>query len=857
MKKRIIVSSAIGLFLLIGCSTEPIIEKNYIFTFNFDDGEKISTSVGQNQLLTYTLPSPSKEGYTFNGWYCDEELTKQFDISYFDENDSVNLFPSWKINEYSIALLSEDSEVLTYTFNYKDKINLVVDTELYDYSFYLDESFTKPLDLSHMPAYDFNVYLKTTVKTVSYSFNTCSDVIVNPVIIARSMINEFELPDLVREGYSFDGWYVDSQFTIPYTASYFDNSDSVNLNAKWIINVHNVNLHTNDGLIKYQFCYGDIIDIPPIQSFEHDFISYYLDDTFNQRFDCYLMPDYDIDLYPCFCEHNWKYNSNSVIKEMYCVECGYHTFPIIEIKTASLELTKEYSDCFVNVNSGNQTYDMSDVACSIKVRGNGSATYPKKPYRLKFNSKQIMLGLNDNLSAKSWVLLAEYHGYSIKDLIAMDIAKSIYHGDYYSTDYSFVKLYLNNEYEGIYLLAEQQQINKGRINVPEATIDSGVLTGYLVELDYYAEEEEYYFEIDYKHDLIFANGEPLDKDNAVSTYTIKSDIYTNEQQLFIQKVFQNTYDVLYDSLWTDHSDLVLNPYKTLDSNFDIIQDPLLTSPKEAVSKVIDYDSLIRMFLIQEITENYDVGYSSFYFAFDGSSPNPKIVFNAPWDFDFSLLNVNTTPEYPYLLSKNSTWHQYYNFWFMLFSNSDWFLEDLAHYYMDNEIELLVNNTINKVNSFIDVYIDELYDNYCRWPDILAVDERYYVNFVRYYNIMTSNVLNSLRRKLNDLSIYFSNHITTGYNVSFINETNATVVVYYDESLTELAPNNPYVLNDMSGDGQVYFEVLLDPSYEIESISIDGTYKNLKTLSVLGHDNAYKITKVGSNLSVTINTTLGE
>ncbi len=32
----------------------------------------------------------------------------------------------------------------------------------------------------------------------------------------------------------------------------------------------------------------------------------------------------------------------------------------------------------------------------------------KKPYRIKFDKKQVMLGLNNDLSAKSWVLLAEY-----------------------------------------------------------------------------------------------------------------------------------------------------------------------------------------------------------------------------------------------------------------------------------------------------------------------------------------------------------------------------------------------------------------------------------------------------------------
>ena len=66
----------------------------------------------------------------------------------------------------------------------------------------------------------------------------------------------------------------------------------------------------------------------------------------------------------------------------------------------------------------------------------------------------------------------------------------------YASDYKHVNVYMNGEYNGVYLLAEQQQANGNRIRLNEAETDyTGTDIGYLLELDNYAKEEDYYFEI--------------------------------------------------------------------------------------------------------------------------------------------------------------------------------------------------------------------------------------------------------------------------------------------------------------------------------------------------------------------------
>ena len=59
----------------------------------------------------------------------------------------------------------------------------------------------------------------------------------------------------------------------------------------------------------------------------------------------------------------------------------------------------------------------------------------------------------------------------------------------------------------------------------------------------------------------------------------------------------------------------------------------------------------------------------------------------------------------------------------------------------------------------------------------------------------------------------------------------------------------YDLNDVSGDGQINFKIIIDDSYELDSINITGEYKNLKGAEETGVDNVYRITKITSDLEI--------
>ncbi len=85
--------------------------------------------------------------------------------------------------------------------------------------------------------------------------------------------------------------------------------------------------------------------------------------------------------------HKIWHQSLDSIYSMYCIECGYKSFPVIRISSDDA-FSKEYVDAKVCVESGYNYYDFEDADCQIKIRGNGTATYDKKPYRLKFKKSK-------------------------------------------------------------------------------------------------------------------------------------------------------------------------------------------------------------------------------------------------------------------------------------------------------------------------------------------------------------------------------------------------------------------------------------------------------------------------------------
>ncbi len=168
--------------------------------------------------------------------------------------------------------------------------------------------------------------------------------------------------------------------------------------------------------------------------------------------------------------------SSKGFKKNYFVKVNWNkkvAIPHIYITTegnAGITSKENYVQADISID-GRNIYSNYTGTTKIKGRGNSTWGYPKKPYRLKLDSKASLLGLS---AEKDWVLLANYlDGTNMLNAIAMKTGKLL--DIPYANNIIPVELTLNGEYKGLYMFTEQVEVESNRVNAGDG--------GVLLELD--------------------------------------------------------------------------------------------------------------------------------------------------------------------------------------------------------------------------------------------------------------------------------------------------------------------------------------------------------------------------------------
>ena len=412
-----------------------------------------------------------------------------------------------------------------------------------------------------------------------------------------------------------------------------------------------------------------------------------------------------------------KFRVDPQIREGYFTKISSETsFPIVHITTANgqeIVSLEDYVDSLIEVTNCDSVYELGAEG-GIRVRGNASANYGdvdwirhnQVSYRIKFAENQSMLGLNDFARCKSWVLLKSYEA-AVENYLAFKLAKAINGGDYYCSDSVFVQLYINEEYEGVYLLCEQTQANSERVDINEAEPDyTGTDIGYLVELDNYATGDDHpYFWLNYNKEEItdIAGTSRVPRKYA---YSVKNDLYSDEQLGFIEKYFEAAWEIPMRAIRDGE-------YYRLGEDFELIpaQDEF-ASAYDCVSQVFDIESVVDMYILYEIVNDQDVGGGSFFFAVDfGDDPKyEKLTMVAPWDFDWAYYDYSSDADGGLYAAKFkdsyfvNNWGDRSNPWLILFYSADWFRELVSQKWQERLGD--INAAIDGVEDLIVNYADE-------------------------------------------------------------------------------------------------------------------------------------------------------
>ena len=255
------------------------------------------------------------------------------------------------------------------------------------------------------------------------------------------------------------------------------------------------------------------------------------------------------------------------------------------------------SDLFT-VYKADGTVDVDNASCGIRLRGNSTQNFPKKPFAIKLASKAEVLGMPKH---KRWVLLANWMDRTmLRNAVAFEVAHrvdSAYIGSGigWSPRGTSVEVVMDGRHVGNYYLCEQIKIDGDRVDIKdciEDIIDDGNPNPTMADCGYLLEFDDNYDEVDKFHT---GRGLPCMFKDEVSRYS--SDIF-NQVKARIEAVEANLESGNYSVAYND----------------------------------LDINSVIDYFFVQELTFNDEYKHpKSVYMLIDGDG---KLTAGPVWDFDW-------------------------------------------------------------------------------------------------------------------------------------------------------------------------------------------------------------------------------
>ena len=249
------------------------------------------------------------------------------------------------------------------------------------------------------------------------------------------------------------------------------------------------------------------------------------------------------------------------------------------------------------VYNADGSVDMKEALCGIRLRGNSTQKFPKKPFAIKLVSKASVLGMPKH---KRWVLLANWMDRTmLRNAVAFEVSHQTENAyadglGWNPHGYS-VEVVMDGRHVGNYYLCEQIKIDGDRVDIKdciEDIIGDGNANPTMADCGYLLEFDDNYDEVD---KFRTARGLPCMFKDEVTKYS--ADIF-NQVKARIEAVESNLEAGNYEAAYSD----------------------------------LDINSVIDYFFIQELTFNDEYKHpKSVYMLIDGDG---KLTAGPVWDFDW-------------------------------------------------------------------------------------------------------------------------------------------------------------------------------------------------------------------------------
>lgn len=306
--------------------------------------------------------------------------------------------------------------------------------------------------------------------------------------------------------------------------------------------------------------------------------------------------------------------------------------------------------------AANDKFNVHSLGASIRCRGNSSysssaalsAYNSKNSYRLKLDEKANLLGVGNSVN-RDWVLHSnKFDASNLRNYFVWNLANQMASLSFVPSC-TWVNLYVNGDYRGIYMISEQIEVANNRIEIDDSGTDPD--KGYLVELDMRGQQENGvvegldYFYLPGFYDKGIAN---------LREWVIKSEITSKAETTFIRNYFIRCHNAI------------------------------MKGNQGEIDALVDIDSLVDMFILQELSKDVDGGGASIYWQKEKAG---KLSFTAPWDYDFGFGSYGVAVKTENFVCETENGGNKPNLWLQSLLKQEWFLKRL-HVRMQEADEMI-------------------------------------------------------------------------------------------------------------------------------------------------------------------------
>ena len=276
------------------------------YTINFvtNGGSEVDSITQYYNSLVTPPTSPTKEGYTFVGWFTDNEsFNNEYTFTTMPLN-GLTLYAKFIPNQYTITFETDGGSVInSITQDYQSNVSAPINPTKEGYTFegwFTDNgTFNSEYVFTTMPLGGITLYAKFVPSQFTITFVSTGSAVEPITQEYNSVVTAPENP--TREGYEFEGWYIyDGFFTIKYEFTTMPLGGIV-LYSKFTPNQYTITFESNGGSavepITQYYAYDVTAPENPTRE-NYEFLGWFTDnETFKNKFEFDFMPLNGITLY--------------------------------------------------------------------------------------------------------------------------------------------------------------------------------------------------------------------------------------------------------------------------------------------------------------------------------------------------------------------------------------------------------------------------------------------------------------------------------------------------------------------------------------------------------------------------------